>query len=156
MLAQLILYFHSLHLLFFPCHFLTFLSSIFYLLHLSSPSPLWTFAMLSLTRRRQKCPVSFWVPPPFDGIHSLYNVSSSNKRHLLLLANLPPSFCWSHSLSQCLYLSLSPGISLLSAFYSKSNHKAFIQAKLRDSGYIWPAWYREMLYLWRRWGARWR
>lgn len=42
-------------------------------------------------------------------------------------------------LSQFLHLSLSLGISFLSAFYSKSNRKAFIQPNLSDSGYIWFA-----------------
>lgn len=37
-------------------------------------------------------------------------------------------------------------MSFLSAFYSKSDHKAFIQPNLRDSGYIWLAWCREMLH----------
>lgn len=60
---------------------------------------------------------------------------SSNKRHL-------PSFAdrsVGPSLPSCLYFPHSLGISLLSAFYSKSNRRAFIQPNLGDSGYIWLA-----------------
>lgn len=102
--------------------------------HPSSSRP-----MLSLTSRRQRCLFSVWFPLPFNTLHSHYHISSSNKRHLLL-AIFPPLLCI------CLCLSLSPGISFLSAFYSKSNHKAFIEPELRESGYIWPAWCREMLF----------
>lgn len=88
--------------------------------HPSSSRP-----MLSLTSRRQRCLFSVWFPLPFNTLHSRYHISSSNKRHLLL-AIFPPLLCI------CLCLSLSPGISFLSAFYSKSNHKAFIEPELRE------------------------
>lgn len=95
------------------------------------------------TRRRQKCPVCCWSPHPW--IISILSITFHPlMRHLL---SLSPSF--SPSLSVYLVsLSLSLGIYFLSAFYSKSNHKAFIQPKRRESGYIWPAW--EMLYQERR------
>lgn len=57
-------------------------------------------------------------------------------------------------LSLCLNLSLPLGISFLSAFYSKSDRKALdTQPNLKDSGYIWFAWYREMFHQWKRWRA---
>lgn len=57
-------------------------------------------------------------------------------------------------LSVSLSLSHPLGISFLSAFYSKPDHKALdTQRNLRDSGYIWFAWYREMFHQWKRWRA---
>lgn len=87
--------------------------------------------------------------PPFDCLQSFYHVSYSNKRHLLLLDTLPLSF----SLFLSVSLSFS-GDTFLSAFYSKSNRRASIEPKLRQSGYISPDWYREMLYPGRRARAR--
>lgn len=142
----LFIYWHSQT--FFASVLPSFLYSVSYIVTPSLPLHLWTFAVLSLTSRGQKCPVCCWIPPPFDGLHSFYHVSSFNKRHLFLLANLLLS------LSLHRPLSLSLGISFLSAFYSKSNRKAFIQPKLRDSGYIWPAWNTEMLYQGKRWRAK--
>lgn len=101
--------------------------------YLLSSHPSSSRPMLSLTSRRQRCLFSVWFPLPFNTLHSRYHISSSNKRHLLL-AIFPPLLCI------CLCLSLLPGISFLSAFYSKSNHKAFIEPELRESGYIWPAY----------------
>lgn len=58
------------------------------------------------------------------------------------------------SLFFSLSLPLSLGIAFLSAFYSKSDRKALdTQPNLRDSGYIWSAWYREMFHQWERWRA---
>lgn len=111
--------------------------------------------MLSFTRRWQIC-LLYHMHPPFDNPPSFYHVSSSKKRHLPLLA-ISHSRCslfLSPSLSVSLYVCLSLGTSFLSAFYSKSDRKAFIQPNLRDSGYIWFAWRREMLHLWMRWRVR--
>ncbi|MEQ2247479.1 hypothetical protein ILYODFUR_009776 [Ilyodon furcidens] len=54
------------------------------------------------------------------------------------------------SLSLSVCLSFSGGYFFLSAFYSKSNRKAFIQLKSRESGYMWPALSGEMLHQSRR------
>lgn len=103
-------------------------------------APLLICAIPMLISRGQRCADSVrtcWQPPlPLIVFHPPIRGTSL----LLLPASVPPSR---------LYVSLW-GISCLSAFYSKSNHKAFIQPKLRESGYMWPAICREMLHQRRR------
>lgn len=109
-----------------------------------------TLAMSPFTSRRQMCLACLWIHLQSYCLGSVYHVSIPNKRHL-------PSFAdrsVGPSLSPCLCFSHSLGIFLLSAFYSKSNRRAFIQPNLGDSGYIWLARGSEMLYQGWRWGAR--
>lgn len=130
----------------------SFSSPLFPSLPPHPPASLWTFAMLSFTRRRQTeftHPLIVSIPsimfhPLIRGTSPYSLISRSPTLSLLI-----PLY-----LSQFLHLSLSLGISFLSAFYSKSNRKAFIQPNLRDSGYIWFAWCREMLYQGKGWRAR--
>lgn len=108
-------------------------------------------AVLPFTRRWQILYVSCCkICTPFDSPPIL--LFSFIFWHHPLSTNLPP-FRFNLSLSLSLNLSVSLGMSFLSAFYSKSDHKAFIQPNLRDSGYIWFAWCREMLHQWKRWRA---
>lgn len=133
------------------CHSLFSLFKAFYTtycntsyIHCVLGFPLWVFFLLSFTAsaflfsyfphflltslqtsRRRRCPVflKFLHPPAFFFfLLSLF----------FILYEAPPLIQLPHPTSPCVsFPGFLLGISLLSAFYSKSNHKAFIQTKLR-------------------------
>lgn len=107
----------------------------------------WIFSVLILTSRRQRYAACFQEPPhphPSVNIHPTIIFHSLIRGTSFHQGFLSPPLWISVSLSVSLYF--PGGYLFLSAFYSKSNHKAFIQPKSRESGYMWSALSGEMLH----------